>query len=434
MRYKVLLLLGASLYGHVTLSQNCYPITEARYRLPGGTNQFIYAITPASAGVTLLAGSSASVLVGRDYPDADAWVAKVDMDDTFYPFWIRSYGTTTNLEVATWIAEQPDRSLIVAVAYGPNVPFWRSPSNAGFRLRLLWLDAAGNVLRDQPYPFRISDLLGAVRQTSDGSLIVAGMYHSGDQDNLEGYGDDDLWIAKINPEGEIVWDQLFGGSRDDIVSGGVFETEDGGIVVIASSRSPVSGNKQSPNFGDYDAWVVRLDSNGNKIWDRSYGTAGEQIPTAAAQFPNGDLLLASVSIRGSDRGLLYGNRDLWVLRLDQTGRKLWSRTLGSHGDDYAGSVIPWHDREAIISGYSYSPVIRRGTPAGYNLWLLRLGQHGATLWDLPIGTSDREVGGRAFMEATDGEFYLGGILFQNHTGRQPRVRNFQSGSKPDLRS
>jgi len=253
------------------------------------------------------------------------------------------------------------------------------------------------------------------------------MYHSGDQDNLEGYGDDDLWIAKINPEGEIVWDQLFGGSRDDIVSGGVFETEDGGIVVIASSRSPVSGNKQSPNFGDYDAWVVRLDSNGNKIWDRSYGTAGEQIPTAAAQFPNGDLLLASVSIRGSDRGLLYGNRDLWVLRLDQTGRKLWSRTLGGHGDDYAGSVIPWHDREAIISGYSYSPVIRRGTPAGYNLWLLRLGQHGATLWDLPIGTSDREVGGRAFMEATDGEFYLGGFSSKTIRGGNPGSVIFKVG-------
>jgi len=104
------------------------------------------------------------------------------------------------------------------------------------------------------------------------------------------------------------WDKSFGGTDSDELAV-IEQTSDGGYILAGSSKSGAGGNKSSGNNGSYDAWIVRLDANGNKAWDRNYGDSGENVVYALAQ--------------AGDGGFVVGGRNLGFCRIDSSGNKLW---------------------------------------------------------------------------------------------------------------
>src|SRR5204862_6358206 len=84
------------------------------------------------------------------------------------------------------------------------------------------------------------------------------------------YGAGDYWIVRLDSGGNKLWEKVYGGSGDDVLFS-LQQTSDGGFVLAGASSSGADGNKSSPNYGGYDFWVVRLDSSGSIVWDQSFG-------------------------------------------------------------------------------------------------------------------------------------------------------------------
>ena len=120
-------------------------------------------------------------------------------------------------------------------------------------------------------------LLDLLETTEDFSLVMAGYTNSivSAEVSQNSFGNEDFWIIKQNIEEEIVWTNRFGGSENDRAHK-IIELADG-YLIVGSSNSPTSGNKTSNHYGGQDVWMIKLNKNGGKVWERSYGGSGDDF-------------------------------------------------------------------------------------------------------------------------------------------------------------
>jgi hypothetical protein len=145
-------------------------------------------------------------------------------------------------------------------------------------------------------------------------------------------GSADYWIVRVDDEGNKIWDRTFGGAGyDELMS---VSLAPDGFLLSGSSSSDISGDKTENSRGggdDRDYWAVKIDPNGNKIWDKTFGgDAGDRhLSTIAA--PDGGHLLTGFSdsnASGDKSEDNDGGRAAWVVKIDEEGNKEWDRTFG----------------------------------------------------------------------------------------------------------
>ncbi|GAB3842519.1 hypothetical protein GCM10028821_50890 [Hymenobacter jeollabukensis] len=261
-----------------------------------------------------------------------------------------------------------------------------------------------------------SDVLYALQQTRDGGYILAGSSASpasGDKSQATA-GALDYWVVKVDAQGLKQWERTLGGSGTDQLRA-LQQTSDGGYVLAGGSNSPVSGDKSQSSRGDYDFWVVKLDSLGAKQWDRTLGGLGYDLAWSVQQTFDGGYVLAGPIESGasgdkSEPTYSGGYTDGWVVKLDAQGTKQWDRTLGGNQPDELLTVRQTTDGGYITCGFSASGVSgTKSEPSrGSNdMWLVKLSGQGVKLWDRTYGGSsfDHAV---TVEQASDGGFLLGG--------------------------
>lgn len=131
-----------------------------------------------------------------------------------------------------------------------------------------------------------------------------------------------------------LWENSYGGSEDEALSS-VTPDGSGGYLLAGISKSPVSGNKSAPNHGDWDLWVVRVDSQGQVLWNRSYGGAeAEGRPNIMRGIDDGFVLagLSNSDPGGTKTTPNHGLSDFWVQKLSDTGEVVWEKSFGSGGN------------------------------------------------------------------------------------------------------
>ena len=130
--------------------------------------------------------------------------------------------------------------------------------------------------------------------------------------------------------GQIQWQQSFGGTNQDSLRS-TREIPDGGYILAGFSNSNTNGNKTSANLGGYDYWVIRLDADGHKIWEKTFGGTNNDRAYAAAPTRDGGFIVGGELFSGSNGNKTspnYGGSDYWVLLLDGSGNKLWEASFG----------------------------------------------------------------------------------------------------------
>jgi hypothetical protein len=179
----------------------------------------------------------------------------------------------------------------------------------------------------------------------------------------------------LDANGEKLWDKSFGGDDGDLLLC-LTPTRDGGFLLGGGSVSGVSGNKTTPSFNSDDAWIVRLDSNGNKLWDRTYGGIAEDAVIAVEEVPNGFVLgCFSQSFEAAPFDGDFGNGDYWIVRIDPDGNKVWDLPLGGSEREELASLVITGDGSVIAGGTSYSPTDHYKTSpyyGGYDYWIVKL--------------------------------------------------------------
>ena len=170
----------------------------------------------------------------------------------------------------------------------------------------------------------------------------------------------DYWVIKVDGQGNKVWDKTFGGVHNDVLLTAV-STSDGGYLLGGFSESDASGDKSENSKGDRDYWVVRIDSQGNKIWDKSFGGGASDELRSIVATDGGWLLFGNSesNISGDKSVNSKGSNDYWIIKIDYQGNKVWDKTIGGSAYDYLLSAIPTLDGDYLLTGYSNSNAFRR---------------------------------------------------------------------------
>jgi hypothetical protein len=243
------------------------------------------------------------------------------------------------------------------------------------------------------------DALRAVLPLADGGFLLAGDSNSQTGGNKEApwYGGWDIWLVRLDAGGSKLWEQSCGGDNDDQL-GSIVVLPDGGFAVLGLSYSPASGNKTSGLYGAWgsDWWLVRLDSQGNILWDRNYGmpNSGQPMPAAVCVTTDGGFALAgdAAGTGGTKTAPEYGRRDYWLVRVDGNGNKLWDKTYGGTDMDYLDDLVPAIDGGFLLCGQSLSGVGGNKTtphcasdPLSRDVWLVRVDADGNKLGEQNLG-------------------------------------------------
>ena len=256
-------------------------------------------------------------------------------------------------------------------------------------------------------------------ETHDGGFMLGGVSYSpqgGDKtDVLRGISD--FWVVRLDTAGNKIWDKTFGGDKNDDLYA-MIETSDHGFLLGGLSRSSISGEKTEANrdtsltWADY--WIVKIDSNGTKQWDKRFGGMDEENLYALLQTNDGGYLLAGLSnsdaggdISQPNWGLYY---DYWILKTDAMGNKLWDKRYGGTDDDEFSSLAMTADGGFLIGGSSLSGqggCRTQPTWGSYDYWILKVDSTGAILWDRRYGGTNQELL-KDILATPDGNFLLAG--------------------------
>lgn len=220
--------------------------------------------------------------------------------------------------------------------------------------------------------------------SSDYGNIVGGSSYSRAQQGAkthDPYGGCDYWIVRTDLSGTKQYDSTIGGSSSDFMTC-LIGAHDGGYVAGGYSESPVSGLKTEPCRGAYDYWVLKMNIDGHIIWQKTLGGSLGDYMTSVAQTRDGGFLVGGYSnsdISGEKSENSKGGYDYWIVKLDSSGNKQWDKTFGGSGDDMLTGVAELDSGQYIMAGTSNSPVSgdkTSGTVGGTgdpDFWVIRLG-------------------------------------------------------------
>lgn len=313
----------------------------------GGTGDDCFsAVQQTSDGGFILAGYTQSWGNGG----YDGWVVKLDSSGN--QVWSRTFGGTQS-DYLMSIQQTSDDGYIVA-------GWEKSWGNGNADAWVIKLDSNGTKVWSNTFGGASGDYFYAVRQTGDGGYIAAGIEQSW------GYGYTDGWVVKLDSNGTKSWSRIFGGSMGDQLLS-LRLTADGGYV--AAGRVGSWGN------GGYDGWVLKLDSTGSKTWSSTFGGTEWDELDSVQQTADGGFIVA-----GKELSWGQGDYDGWVMKLDSTGTKTWSSTYGGTQYDWLESVQQTADGGFIVAGRESSWGM-----GGFDGWLLKLGSGGSTTWSRVFG-------------------------------------------------
>lgn len=174
-----------------------------------------------------------------------------------------------------------------------------------------------------------SDYPGCIVTTDNGILVSTTIGKSAPGiSNFHRGGD--AWVVNIDTIGNIVWEKCFGGSDSDNFKK-MINLPNNEFYLLGGTNSS-DGDVQSYNHNSYDIWVVKIDSNADIIWEKCYGSYVNNGFSDAVITPDGGLIFGSmVNAPGGDISQFFGQRDVWLCRIDSVGNIVWEKSYGNHG-------------------------------------------------------------------------------------------------------
>ncbi|MBL7962306.1 MAG: T9SS type A sorting domain-containing protein [Flavobacteriales bacterium] len=240
-----------------------------------------------------------------------------------------------------------------------------------------WEHAFGGTNQDWPY---------SAVEAMDGAFLVLGFTESLNGDVTGNHGGQDMWLMKMDANGNVIWTRCYGGPGSD--RGQMIIRDDAdGFWLLGSSGS--IGGQVTSNHGSSDVWLIRINNSGDLIWQQSYGGSGFDRGIDLVRTVDAGLLVASVTnSNDGDVSVIFGGFDIWILKLSATGSIDWQQTFGGSDSDTPQNVLITADNGCIITAQTLSTDGHVSQSFGsFDYWLLRLDNSGNLLWERSYGGS-----------------------------------------------
>lgn len=263
----------------------------------------------------IIAGSTTSYGSGG----SDAYLVKIDSNG--YQMWNQLFGGI-NIDKGFSIKETNDSGLVIA-------GYTNSFGNGGYDMYVIRTNKMGDTLWTKTYGGADWDFGFSIDITSDGGYIVAGGTYS------SGNGNEDMYLVKLNSNGDTLWTKTYGGTNEDEAKS-VKQTSDGGYILAGYTKS----------YGDIngDIYIVKTTLTGDTSWTKKIGGLNADEAADIIEAANGEFVLV-----GGTKSLGVGGYDCQIARLSITGNILWSQTYGTLNYNYATSVVETNTGNLVFS-------------------------------------------------------------------------------------
>jgi hypothetical protein len=377
--------------------------------LGGTSGDILNSIQSTSDGGFIVAGYSSSSngdVIGNQ-GSFDYWVAKLTSTGTIT--WKKTLGGS-GMDIATCVQQTSDGGYIVS---GNSNSTNSDVANniGGIDYWILKLAANGNVIWQKSLGGTVYDYGNEIQETTDGGYVIVGYTNSTNGDITGNHGNYDCWVVKMDALGTLVWQKSLGGSLLDQAFS-IQQTSDGGYI-FAGATSSQDGNVTA-NHGSDDCWIVKLDSLGNLIWQKSFGGPSQDFAYSILQTADGGYVFTGFTTSaGGDVSVTHGGRDCWVVKLDSTGTLVWEHALGGTLSEIATQIIQTQDGNYLISAYSASSNGDLTTSNGQDdFWVVKINTSGDVLWQKSMGGSGIDQA-HGLDQATDGGYVVVGSSTSN---------------------
>ncbi|MCD4818729.1 MAG: T9SS type A sorting domain-containing protein [Candidatus Cloacimonetes bacterium] len=303
--------------------------------------------------------------------------------NNLYDIWLIKTDEAGNLVWdVTFGGEQNDFSIMGQQTLDDGFIIAGTTDSYGNGMQDFWLiktDESGNEEWNQTYGTLENDRAQYVEQTADGGFILTGgtgNYESNDMD---------VWLIKTDAYGNLEWEQTFGGAGNEKAY--TVHQEDDGSYILAGSTSSF-GN------GNYDMYLIKTDESGNELWYRTFGGAENENAYSMQLLPGEGYILA-----GYTKSFGQGEDDVWLIKVDEQGNEIWNEVYGTQFVDYCYSVAITSNGDYILSGLTNS------TPNDdYDVLAMKVNDTGEEIWTARIGGSLNDFS--FFVEQTDDGGYI----------------------------
>jgi len=255
--------------------------------------------------------------------------------------------------------------------------------------------------------------------TSDSGLLVVGSTKSPVSGNVSSptKGLTDMWVVKLTSGGTIQWEKRLGGDSTDAASTAL--EVPGGYMIGGYTNSTVSGDVSQPSFGTFDYWILRLDANGNVLWDKRYGGPDSESLNSILSTPEHGFLLAGASISDaggtkSQNNYVQGQADIWFVMTDSSGGVITDKTIGSLDNDYAIRAISTNDSCYLVMALNFANAGADKTENTYGVddfWLMKLDTALQFQWQHSVGGNSNEDDVGSLFEMQDGTYLVSGTSY-----------------------
>ncbi len=343
-------------------------------------------------------------LAGKTTPVNDYWLLKLDADGELQ--WSRSYGGSKDDRGQAVIQTSDGGYALAGYAMSSDGD---GSNNEGFHDHwIVKLNSTGDIEWERSYGFAGHDHAYDLVQTPDGGFFFTGFLDivasdgaggTDKRNSLTRHGVGEFWGTKIDAQGNLQWRKFFGGSNNDRAYG-LVSSSDGGFIMTGFSES--DDTDISNTKGSYDFWLVKVDGNGNLVWEKSYGGSGIEVSYDIEKTTdNAYVVVGHTFSTDKDISASHGESDVWLIKIDEEGELLWERTYGGAGFDSGNSVKQAADGGYLIAGNSRSSDQDLTENFGENdMWVLKTDSGGELEWQKSLGGSGIDF---AFDALEDGE-------------------------------
>ena len=291
----------------------------------------------------------------------------VPINITLMNVWTRTYSSEGDQGYSYTVQQTNDEGFIITCLTRP----YNKDNND---ILLIRTDKDGNKLWDKTFDSSKSDSGYSLQQTIDGGYIIAGCR-----------GFNDAWLIKTDKDGIKLWDKTFDGFKGEFHS--IQQTTDGGFVATGSLD----------HVYENDVLLVKIDKEGNELWNKTFGGSEGDDGQSVQQTTDGGFIVV-----GDTCSFGAGISDAWLIRTDKDGNKLWDKTFGGEDWEYGFAVQQTTDGGFIIIGCTAS----KGA-GNLDAWLIKTDKDGNKLWDKTFGGSEWDEG-KSVQQTTDGGFIIAG--------------------------
>jgi len=235
-------------------------------------------------------------------------------------------------------------------------------STGGTDMYLLKLNGQGQLEWEQKIGEDESDEAAEIIEAENGTFIIVG--------NSDSYGGGpglkDMWAVKVDAQGNEVWNKTYGTDTSIDEARGIAPAHDGGYVII--------GHTLSLEQESSDVMLIKIDSNGEKIWEKTFGGDKSEEGADVVQVEDGYTVL------GHTESLGKGKWDIWLFHVDKEGNQMWEKTFGGGDNEMGNALTTLSDGSYVIAGYTYSFAV-----ASLDAWVIKTDQFGEQIWAKVFG-------------------------------------------------